>query len=178
MTYLGRILTVTLTLACGIAIVIFAVAIPSVRGIVDLREKIEAERARLEIAAAKAAAYRTNATRLSEVTAELPRLEQVFLPTGGEVQFFTDLEKLARTNAVSATVEIREILASAEERVIPLDLKLTGTFLNFFRYLLGLEKLERLVAVQTLTMGAEAIKAGQENPLLNITLHAILYGEH
>lgn len=177
MNYFTRILIVTATLLTGIAVVIFAVAVPSVRAIVELRGKIEQERVRLEVAAAKAAAYRGSASRLAEVNAQLPPLEKAFLARGGEVQFFTALEKLARTNSVSSTISVGQDQTVKEVRALPLDLKLQGTFLNFFRYMLGLERLDTLTAFRTISVSADPTKTTKESPSLNVTLNGNIYGQ-
>lgn len=178
MNYFTRILIVTVALLAGISVVVFAVAIPSIRGIVELRSKIEAERLRLEVAAAKVAAYRGSVSRLSEVQAELPKLEGLLREPGSEVRLFTELEALARAHKITQSISVGEGQASANVREIPLDLKLQGTFLDFFRYLIGLERMQALLAIRTLTLGAEQSKsAAQESPLLNVALHGVLYAQ-
>lgn len=137
-------------LLCLVIIIFFIV--PSIKNIIDLRDRITAERIKLGQFLAAGKTMKKLISDYESVRKDLGALDGTMLKPGQELQFIETLEALARTTQTSIEISFNPINTDGSEELkqpipIPTHVRLNGRYHNI---LVFLDKLEMLDFYSTL----------------------------
>lgn len=136
-----------------ILIVIIFFISPNIFQIKRLSEAIYEERIRLESLYNQGLILKKVKEELNRVAPQTELLQNLFIFKGQELIFITALEELALKNKIEQEINLdisqqKEI--EKDYKAIPLRLVLRGSFLEIFKYLLELERLDYYLNINSL----------------------------
>lgn len=144
----------SLLLSCA---VIFTVVIPSVRDIIDLKNRISAERSKLDQLLISGKTMKRLISDYEKVKTELPLLDSALLVTGNELAFIETIESLARATQLTIELSFDPVgRQTPPESVIPIPahIRVKGPFKNVLVFLNQLESQDFYTKLESLRVMA------------------------
>lgn len=175
---------------------IFGVIIPSVTKMKSANEQIELGREKMERLLGEGQSVTENQKNLARVKSEMAVLDNVWLKTGEELKFITDLENKAADNGIEQTIVFDNTLfaAGTEIKIIPLGLDISGSLANLLNYLADLEAFDYYININQLQITAGSVgenkkyakqvvdelskvnqKASNDDVILSVRINATTY---
>lgn len=149
-------------LAITIIILGLAVAVPAIRQLAADKTMIDAETKKMEALLTQGQNITENRKNLSRVQGEMAQLVATDLKIGQELNFITDLERIADQNNIEQDITFNNtdvINELAGKKVIPVTLKLNGGLKALMNYLSELEGLNYYVSITKISLNSQGVKA-------------------
>jgi Tfp pilus assembly protein PilO len=149
--------------------VVFIAVLPTINEIKNLRKNIISKKIELEETLIK----ERNMSKLNEkvkiIEPKLEELNNIFINENKELEFITTLEGVAINNNVKQTINLMTESAIAENgyKKIPLNLSVTGNFINVVKYLTEIESLNYYIDIKNFNISSENKKI--DGSLLSIS---------
>lgn len=145
---------ISIILAALIGVIIFIV-IPAVRDIKTLNQKIIDQRTLLESRYEKRLSIKNAIKNFNSLQPQVPTLvKSIYLNPGNEIEFITSLETLAEKNRLSQTVNFDNTsgeAASQNTKKVPIEILLSGDYINIVKYIQDLEKLNFYLIITSIS---------------------------
>ncbi len=96
-----------------------------------------------------------NKKNLKQLGTEINNLDKVWLQTGNELSFITDLENIAKKYNLKQTIifdntKMTTLTGSTNINKIPIELKISGELNNIMQYINQLEMLDYYISINTI----------------------------
>jgi len=175
--------TVIFSVLCaGIALAM--IIWPSVKTIKFLADQIYQQRIELEQLYQKGQVLKQTLRAYEEVKSVIPKLNQVYLTKGNELEFVTKLEEVAAASGVTHDLKLVAVDPKKQTNQLPFQLQNEGDLPKFIRYLAALESLDFYVNINTIRISSllntrsnsrEAVNQLNGHPVLQAILLATAY---
>ncbi|MFN3301789.1 MAG: type 4a pilus biogenesis protein PilO [Patescibacteria group bacterium] len=145
---------------------------PNFLAVKNLSQRIEYEQKTLEELRLKGQTLAKTKKEFKEIEGEIPILERFFLIEGEELNFITSLEEIAQKNNISQEINLgTKQNFKNSYKVMPVNLSLKGSFINFINYLREIEKLDFYFNIDSLNITT----ISPEKDEINVSLTAKTY---
>jgi len=136
----------------GIGSIIYFIAIPSVSEIQLISQQISDERRDLEIKYQRGQLLKEIKKNINAIMENSELIEGVFLTSGQELEFITELENLGKKYGIEPEFLLREGEISDSEgiKTIPLSLTVKGNYNDILEYLRALEVKNEYIIIKNL----------------------------
>lgn len=148
-----RIIILLILVIITIFLIIFFIIKPGFLEIKNLSQQIENEKKSLEELYSRGETLSKIKNEYKKIEKDISLLDNVFLTEGKELEFITSLEKIAQGQKVRQDVNIGMTKILKENyKLIPIQLRLRGNFLDLIKYLRELEKLDFYLNIDSLSI--------------------------
>jgi len=140
-------------IACYSAIIIFII-IPTIKDIREISQTIYNERVDLEKKYLKGQLMKKTLEDFEKIKSQEEKLFSIFVIKGQELAFITLLEDFANKNNIELKINLKQIQTEAKISSIPLELSLSGNYLNTLKYLDDLERLNNYYGIKNIQISS------------------------
>jgi len=136
------------------------VILPAASAIGQNTSQIHEQREKLDKLLSQGQSVRENQKNVQAVKSEINILQEIWLNSGEELEFITDLESAAEKNNLQQTITFDNTQANEKKgnKIIPLELQLSGSLENILTYLAQIEAFDYYINFQNI----ELTKQGEE----------------
>ena len=162
----------TLLFITATVIIIYFIILPTIKDIKKISDDVYTERVDLEKKYLRGQLLRKTIEDFEKIKPEKDKLTSVFIIEGEELNFITDLEKIASSYDLEQNLDLQpnknEI--NGFYYSLPLEIKIQGGFIEILKYLHDLDKLNYYINLSSITINTDT--GGQKN---NSTLKGEAY---
>lgn len=164
MTIRKKIITLILIITATSGIIIYLVILPTLFDIKKINETIYNERIGLEKKYIRGQLLKKTVEDFDKIKGQINYLSNSFLVIDKELEFITNLEKIASANSIEQTIalDINRIKKRENYKEIPITLEIQGNFIQTMSYLNDLEKLSYYITLDALKINAISPEAGAD----------------
>lgn len=139
----------------ALALIFFGLA-PAANNINRDKHALAKEREQMNQLLLQGQGVNQNKNNLAIVEGQLAALESAYLKIGGELDFITDLEKIADKNGIEQKIDFNnnEAKEANGARAIPIGLQISGNLKAIMSYINDLEKLDYYINIETVWLSA------------------------
>ena len=140
--------------AAAILLIAFII-VPSMLEIKNLNEGIALQRLEIEKRYTQIQSGK-RITNLTKIKNDIEQLSSIFVKKGSELEFITTLEGIAQANGLEQNINLQTTEQKVSGQIIatPIQISLTGEYLNILKYLSSIEKLDYYITINSLNLSA------------------------
>ena len=175
MSLFYRVLLSIATLGIGMGVILLIVILPTVSNMRVLSQAIDEERARIENTTSGALGLRSTASDVQKVKSFIPKLMELFIKPGREIELFTLLEKEGRQSELTQRLRLGEPQPAKHALLaLPLEIELKGDLVNTLNFINRLEKSPLLLPLESIDLQLNPT-VGESNQELTSMLRGTAY---
>jgi len=163
-----------LSLITGCIIVSWLIILPTINKIKKNNAELAMEKEKISISLNQGQNIVENKKNLKKVAVELDKLDNLWLRTGDELKFITDLEKIAERNNLTQIIDFDngQLKKKTEIKIIPINITLKGNLLNIMSYINQLESLDYYINFTQINFERQMDKLKNYNNQLQTTTNS------
>src|SRR3989344_1443922 len=176
MTIKKKIIIFTSFVTIIIAVIVYAIILPTINDIKNISKSVYQERADLEKKYLRGQILRNTIENFEKIKPEKVRLISIFIIENQELEFITELENIAAANHIEQQLNFQSNKNEGEKSEkgfysLPLEIKVQANFLETMRYLEDLEKMNYYYNIESVTIDT----AGQNSDMIRLSLTGNVY---
>ncbi|MBI2551880.1 hypothetical protein HYW17_01095 [Candidatus Uhrbacteria bacterium] len=169
MSLFYRALLSVAVLVAGLAVIMLIVVAPTIASMRVLAQAIDEERARIEKTVSGALGLRHTGGDVQKVKEALPRLMELFIKPGREIELFTLLEEKSRRSGLSEKLRLGEPQAGKHALLeLPIEIEVKGNLTSTLNFIGELESAPLLLPLSELEFRLNPAGEERKNELTSI----------
>ncbi len=155
-------LFIFLSLAIACLIIIILVILPTINKIKNNNITLAREKKQISNLLRQGQNVAENRKNFRKIKANLDELNNLWLRTGNELKFITDLEKIAKQNKLKQNINFNNKQVNTKNKnktkIIPIDITIKGQLADIMNYINQLEILDYYINFTQINFAKEAEK--------------------
>ena len=129
--------------------------LPIRNDIVDLRKNIFKQREELEKIYLRGQLLKKMQIQLKDIEEDIPSVESAVLPVEKRLYLITALENISSENKLKQEISMDDFPENISKiTALPINVKLNGTFNDFLKYIIDVERMDFYINWQTISIGS------------------------